>query len=315
MKSENPAEHFIGGANVSEINTPPPLPDTQLPPDSSEALSTLPPLESPSSESRPPATPLSMPPAIPSIPPEPASAKPKLASVPSSVTQKENVNLLIGLLVFLLVVAAVMAFFSFKRESNEATPQKQEPVQEVVSAPVAEPESIPVAPLAPEVVAEPVPAPLPQQTEKAPDPVPEVVSAPKVASVAVPAPSQPVQARQKKKQLKPADAEGPIQLEGSFYLFGDSIRESGVGYRRAFAVLNSGVSADDPLAGQVKSQVLRVIVNCQNSTWGYDQRLYYSLPFGDGERLAERIWRFEEVKFKPFRASLQDERLKSLVCE
>ena len=312
MKSENPDEHFIGGANVSEINTPPPLPDTQLPPASSEALFTLPPLESPSSESRPPATP----PSIPPISQEAASEKPKLASVPSSVTQKQNVNLLIGLLVFLLVVAAVMAFYSFKRESNEATPQKQEPVQEVVSAPVAEPEPIPVAPLKSEVVAEPAPAPPPQQTEKAPDPVPEVVSAQKVAPVAVPAPSsQPVQARQKKKQLKPADAEGPIQLEGSFYLFGDSIRESGIGYRRAFTVLNSGVSADDPLAGQVKSQVLRVIVNCQNSTWGYDQRLYYSLPFGDGERLAERIWRFEEVKFKPFRASLQDERLKSLACE
>ena len=82
----------------------------------------------------------------------------------------------------------------------------------------------------------------------------------------------------------------------------------------AYAVLNTGVSADNPLAGEVKSQVFRILVDCKNLSWGYDQRFYHAQAFGEGERLDETTWPLNDVKFKPFRDSLQDQRLKELIC-
>ena len=97
-------------------------------------------------------------------------------------------------------------------------------------------------------------------------------------------------------------------------MFGESIKAAGNGYRTAYTVLNSGIAAGEPLAGEVKSQVFRVVMNCSNSTWAYDQRFYYALPFGEGERLAERRWQTDEMKWKPLRDSLQDKKLYSFLC-
>lgn len=82
----------------------------------------------------------------------------------------------------------------------------------------------------------------------------------------------------------------------------------------AYTVLNSDIAPGGELSGKVKSQVFRVLVNCQNSTWGYDQRYYHSRPYGEGDRLDERVWAISEVKFKPIRDSIQDKRMYELMC-
>lgn len=82
----------------------------------------------------------------------------------------------------------------------------------------------------------------------------------------------------------------------------------------AYAVLNSDIAPGNELSGKVKSQVFRVLVNCQNSTWGYDQRYYHARQFGEGDRLDERVWVINEVKFKPIRDSVQDKRMYELMC-
>ena len=104
------------------------------------------------------------------------------------------------------------------------------------------------------------------------------------------------------------------QLEGSFYLFRNSIQKTSRGYRMAYAVLNSDIAPGSELSGKVKSQVFRLLVNCQKSTWGYDQRYYHARAFGEGDRLDERVWVISEVKFKPIRDSIQDKRMFELMC-
>lgn len=112
---------------------------------------------------------------------------------------------------------------------------------------------------------------------------------------------------------RPNASKGPIHLDGSFYLFGNSISPAR-NYRMAYIVLNMGVAADNPYAGQVKSQVFRVLVDCKTSRWGHDQLYYHAQPFGEGERLFEKVWTIHDVKFKPLRDSKQDQRLKELMC-
>ena len=179
------------------------------------------------------------------------------------------------------------------------------------------------APAAPAVAANPVQQAAPDAPPAPPADVPtEAQSILAVESMsaadAVPAADEKSPPKASAPGLVPA-AKAPAanrleQLEGSFYLFRNSIQKTSRGYRMAYAVLNSDIAPGSELSGKVKSQVFRLLVNCQKSTWGYDQRYYHARAFGEGDRLDERVWVISEVKFKPIRDSIQDKRMFELMC-
>ena len=167
----------------------------------------------------------------------------------------------------------------------------------------------------PAIVASP---PLPTEGTPAPPPAPDSdnVTTPEPderAQTLQAAPKETSQPTPNNSTSRPSASKGPIHLDGSVYLFGNSISPAR-NYRMAYIVLNIGVAADNPYAGQVKSQVFRVLVDCKASRWGHDQLYYHARPFGEGERLFEKIWTIHDVKFKPLRDSKQDQRLKELMC-
>ena len=193
------------------------------------------------------------------------------------------------------LVVAVAYYFYSTQKTNEPVPGMGTPM-EVTPAP--EP-----------ITAPRPPDPSPEPSQSTPAPIP----APSQAAPALPAPPTPHSPAPTPKAS--TNAPGKLErLEGTFYLFGESIKDAGNGYRTAYTVLNSGVAAEDELAGQVKSQVFRVVMNCANSTWAYDQRYYFAMPFGEGKRLAERKWQRDEMKWRPLRDSIQDKKLHGFLC-
>ena len=215
-----------------------------------------------------------------------------------------------------LALIVVLSMFVFKQSSEPApkTDVASKTTSVPVSAPVPAQKTVPAA--SHEVPPLPAPVPGPANVQPAasePSPTPAAMPIQPSAQPPVQAPQESAAAT-KRTQSKAKAPNKLVHLEGAFFLFGNSIKNAGNGYRFAYAVLNTGIAAGEPLADRVKSQVFRVVVNCPRQAWGYDQRFYHALPFGEGERLDTREWQPGEVKWKPFRDSLQDTRLYDLAC-
>lgn len=71
--------------------------------------------------------------------------------------------------------------------------------------------------------------------------------------------------------------QGILHIAGSVFLFKDSIRDVGNGYKTAYVVAN----ASD---GDKRSKVVRYAFHCKNQQWAYDQIYEHELPFGKGQR-------------------------------
>ena len=297
--------------------------ELDVPPLSTDDLFSLPPVVPPLPSA--PISPLPTPPVSPA-PPVPPSVAPGVP--PEASPQHTKPKWLWGALLLLLLLAGAIAAYFYTRESAAPAPNVEPQVAPAASAipsekpkpaPVPVPEASPVAEPSSDIEPDRVNVPDAKEpllaTPKSNDSKPEASKEPVRPPVpaAAPATQETKQAPQKAAPPQPSVSKGPILLDGAFYLFGNSIRPAR-NYQMAYTVLNVGVPADDPLAGQVKSQVFRVLVDCKNSKWGFDQRNYHAKPFGEGKLLSEKIWAISEVKFKPFRDSVQDQRLKELLC-
>ena len=269
---------------------------------STDALFSLPPLASPQIvqpdvETVPQARPAKADPPFELVQLAESSPSPVEANVPKTA-QSNRVAWIAGGIVVLALIGFGIYVVAGKKE-NSATPAKPESVATSVQKVV--PENPPVPKTEAQLQPEPQSAPVPA-VELAP--VPEGKLPPKAST---PVPVQ-------RAKTEESSANRLEHLEGAFYLFRNSIQKTSRGYRMAYAVLNSDIAPGSELSGKVKSQVFRVLVNCQNSTWGYDQRYYHARPFGEGDRLDERVWVISEVKFKPIRDSIQDKRMYELMC-
>lgn len=83
------------------------------------------------------------------------------------------------------------------------------------------------------------------------------------------------------------DSHSVTHLNGSAFMFNNSMRILKNGHRSAYLVFNDNKDVEPPLSAQVKSRVFRVIFNCTNSTVSPDQVSFYAKPLGEGERLYE----------------------------
>ncbi len=201
-----------------------------------------------------------------------------------------------------IVVLALIGFGAYVvagKNENGLTPAKPESVATSVQKVVQENPPAPKAEAQPQPEPQSVPVPAAELAPVLEEKLPPKASAPAVVSRA---------------KTEASATNRLVQLEGAFYLFRNSIQKTSRGYRMAYTVLNSDIAPGSELSGKVKSQVFRVLVNCQNSTWGYDQRYYHAQSFGEGDRLDERVWAISEVKFKPIRDSIQDKRMYELMC-
>jgi hypothetical protein len=115
------------------------------------------------------------------------------------------------------------------------------------------------------------------------------------------APAKPVQDSPQKAPTKsqPGIPGNVTHLDGTVFLFKNSQKDLGNGFKGVMAVSNSDVASGEPGAGHVKSQVTRWVLNCTNATWGYDQLYYFAMPFGEGNRIAAKEWQPNQVAFSP----------------
>lgn len=88
-------------------------------------------------------------------------------------------------------------------------------------------------------------------------------------------------------------------LVGAFYLFTDSVKDLGNGYRAVYSYLNADVAVGNQYHGQVRSQVARYVMNCQTAQYGYDQMYFFSQLHAQGQRIAAQEWQPNQVAFNP----------------
>ena len=92
-------------------------------------------------------------------------------------------------------------------------------------------------------------------------------------------------------------------LTGEYYLFKDSVKDMGNGFRSVYVYWNADVSPGNQYHGQVRSQVVRAIVNCQTAQLGIDQRYYFSQPHAQGQRVAWQEFQPNQVEFRPIQSA------------
>lgn len=112
----------------------------------------------------------------------------------------------------------------------------------------------------------------------------------------------PVEAPQAERGSIPKNAK---HLVGGYYLFKDSVKDLGNGFRGVYAYLNDDVPNGHPQHGQVQSQAARYVMNCQSAQFGMDQLYFFSQPNAQGQRVAWQEWQPNQVTFSPIQNAME----------
>ncbi len=94
-------------------------------------------------------------------------------------------------------------------------------------------------------------------------------------------------------------------LVGAYYLFKDSVKDLGNGFRGVYAYLNDDLPNGHPQHGQVQSQAARYVMNCQSAQFGMDQLYFFSQPNAQGQRIAWQEWQPNQVTFSPIQNAME----------
>jgi len=133
-------------------------------------------------------------------------------------------------------------------------------------------------------------------------------AAPVVAPAPIPAAAPaPVPAVAPQQQLAPVPKNAK-HLLGEFYLFKDSVKDLGNGFRGVYAYRNTDVAVGNQYHGQVQSQVARYVLNCQAAQFGMDQLYYFSQPHAQGQRVAWQEWQPNQVVMNPIQTAPEPDR-------
>ncbi len=97
-------------------------------------------------------------------------------------------------------------------------------------------------------------------------------------------------------------------LVGEFYLFKDSVKELGNGFRGVYAYRNADVAVGNQYHGQVRSQVARYVLNCQGAQFGMDQLYFFSQAHAQGQRVAWQEWQPNQVVLNPIQNAPEADR-------
>lgn len=115
-------------------------------------------------------------------------------------------------------------------------------------------------------------------------------------------PTGAVEAPQAQRVSIPKNAK---HLVGAYYLFKDSVKDLGNGFRGVYAYLNDDVPNGHPQHGQVQSQAARYVMNCQSAQFGMDQLYFFSQPNAQGQRVAWQEWQPNQVTFSPIQNAME----------